>query len=326
MSDELFELAFSRASKIGTLRSWNVGKKCIVREVGKGWYCARGINADEVTAHETDKKFAKAKGKRATDALMHPYSTQSKIFFKYEDDNNEPTVLVVPYHRYAFRKSMKGLNKSSVSFDKNRNPVLGVLLLYALKTGQEVDRIAALAAMSMQDWETYIFPESLIDQMPEDQMYGLMYHRDEPIVAELLDEMQSRSDDLFLYNLLVGGMMASDAILPGGLHKWHTYEITVDKVLARNETLSDEQADSLFFRAVKHMAVKRGGLPSLRDVRELLAGEPDKTHVEFYQDGEYWEGAWEPAKKRLGFEWLPSIHDWKKHWPPINFNSNGGTA
>ena len=109
----------------------------------------------------------------------------------------EPTAVVVNPDDTPFRISLKGRRKGrSRSFDDAGTPIPEVQLLYALKTGGEMDRHRALSSFPTAFWVEQLYTS----------VHG--YDLPHPSFGDIFKEMLDIAEDLHSYHLFVGRMMA----------------------------------------------------------------------------------------------------------------------
>jgi hypothetical protein len=78
--------------------------------------------------------------------------------------------------------------------------------------------------------------------------------------------------------------------------------------------------DARFLQAVRETTLEHGGLPAQCHVRErwiALSNPGYDTSRMIPRD----PGEWKDNRRKLGFDWLPPLIDWKRYWLPLRRNS-----
>jgi len=205
---------------------------------------------------------------------------EARVYYRKSDS----TVRIILPNDAPFRASRKGLvNSRTLSFDQHGQPLPEVRLLYALKTGLRESRFWA------------------IESWPEDLFEGRTF-------GEKWKNMSTIAESPHLFLDWASSLIAPTACATGGLTNWTKWERIADDAaeftrrriaVANGEALPDNH--ELFLKAVKKATVEGNGLPNQRAVRKA------------------WEesggnGRWEGIRKTFGFEWIPTLQDWKKGW------------
>jgi len=209
--------------------------------------------------------------------------SQARLYCRMSDRKTVSEVRVVLPDDVPFRASMKGLvMERSISFNINKEPVSQVLMLYALKTGRRDDVLRALRAL----------PRSMSE-----------FGNDGKSV--IFDKI---ADSPELFVTVAGKLLVASAKMQGGLATWALWEKTADGAVEFTRNLEkirkgEAQPDYnwRFVQAVKEVAVDFRGLPPQSQVEKRwrkLGGR----------------GEWRQIRNTLGFQWLPSLQDWRKSW------------
>lgn len=209
-------------------------------------------------------------------------TNQARVYYRQKKDDQIPECHIVIPEDSPFRRSRKGFRqKWALSFDANGNPVREVLLLYALKTKDLLDRIKAVG--EFPDWE-----------------WGIAQ-------GEIFEEMDYACKSPERFAEFAGSYLARAAVERGGLSVWAGWEAVADAAveekldrMSKSRTHVDQSNHELFLKAVKAATIKSGGFPAQKDIRHL------------------WErnggiGEWREIRKTLGFDWLPSATDVQKY-------------
>lgn len=289
MLDEVPEPSRHHLLKPSFTSVHEVGDRCQISEYEDGWRCAHGTTSKTATQSSDDEDYI------PRSVGIDP--RQARIYWRARPEGGAPDVAIITPDDFLFRKSRKGrVGSRSKSFDDEGAPAPQVLLLYAIKSQRYEDRLRALDALEPDDWwwsQELLAPREVI---PERPTFG-----------DIFSTMRRLAGAPLRFEALVGQLMAESCRDKKGLADWRLWEEVADRAMMEAGELDDPTGEGdggharPFLQAVKDCTVTHGGVPAQSHVRERFKELTDNSNRE----------VWKAVRKRLGFDWLPPLADWK---------------
>ena len=293
MTDELPESARALPIKPSLRIAHRIGAKCVVTELGDDWICAHGTDGTGRPEENGGSPAVALMGAIGVDPA------QARVYYHPGKEDDDPKVLVVSPDSAPFRKSAKGRRPGhSISFDDTGSPVANVRLLYALKTGRYDDRLKALDLLPFEYWSDEVRrSESFCSES------GISF-------GQIFDLMNEAALHRSIFTRIVGQLIVADsARRHGALSDWAQWEDVAQNAVKETPRLAAEgiretdiDQDSLLLNAVRLATYEHQGLPAQFHVKSILVANRATAD-------------WNEQRTKLGFDWLPSLRDWKKMWP-----------
>ena len=305
MSDEVPRVARTLPVRPFLRFARRIGEKCVVTELEDGWICAHGTDGTGRPEEHDECPDIAPMGSIGVDPK------QARIYYHPGDDREEAKALVVSPDNTPFRRSSSGRVKGrSKSFHDDGSPVSGVLFYYALETGRYDDRMRALDTIFNPTWA------SVSEKLKIREQSG------ELTFGDIFGEIERAATDPVAFKEVLRSKLSetmADEDGPSKLESWKkvakSAAMETDLRLAKASGEAPADFDALFLQAVRKTALEHGGLPAQGHVKDrwiALANPGYDTSRIIPRD----PGEWKANRKKLGFDWLPSLIDWKRYWLP----------
>jgi len=271
-------------------KTYRVGEKCAVTVLSDGWICASSYDEIPTTS-------LRPIGHIIPTGLIGVDDDRSRIYFKKDVKSGKVVALVIAPFSLPFRPSKMGQKVGgSKIVDIHKDAVYQVILLYALKTNSKSDRLRALSTLPLEVWNKHL------DFNFQDDGYSIQG------LDVILREIEFLAHNDEKYRMFVNQFnreMVGDLT---ALKNWIAWQKIADKAVKLRRFQIEQYMgksmpnyDTMLFFAVREVAIEGGGLPAQKNVRER------------------WEkfggqGEWDEIRDKLGFDWLPTLPEWKSDW------------
>ncbi len=310
MSDEVPRVARTLPIKACIKFAYRIGEKCVVTTQGDGWICAHGTDGTGKPGKNDPRPEIGPMGSIGVDP------TQARIYYHPGGDTDEAKTLIVSPNNTPFLRSSSGRVKGrSKSFHDDGSPVSGVLFYYALETGRYDDRMRALNTLSLSTWPSV-----------SEKLKNCAKLR-ELTFGDIFAEIERAATDPVAFKEVLRLKFAEVMTDEDGTSKLELWKKAAKKAametgerIAKATGEAPADFDARFLQAVRETTLEHGGLPAQCHVRErwiALANPGYDTSRMIPRD----PGEWKDNRKKLGFDWLPPLIDWKRYWLPLRRNS-----
>ncbi|MDQ8191570.1 hypothetical protein [Roseibacillus persicicus] len=281
-----------------------VGKKCVLEDLGGGWFGAHGVEASEPMDSELDP------APLVSCLPIGPDPKQSRVFYHYGNSGLVDEVVVVGPTNVNFRPSSQGYRgKRTLSFHSLGEPVPEVLALYAQKVDRYDERLTAVTSLELSFFNEIVYP-SFRDFDPDDPSG--------PTFGETFSLYEELAQCPKLFSRFVEELRESSPTELASEDVWDRWEKVANKAAENffeksagegDDASSDDRV--LFIKAIKLALKELNIFPSQFHVREkwdeLLNAGPSTRPHEVPRSP-----SWRKKRDSLGFAWLPAKEDWKK--------------
>jgi hypothetical protein len=219
---------------------------------------------------------------------------QTRIYYRFNTiTQNHDCRIILPMD-FHFRSNRKGVKKEqrkeelpkrAKSFMEDGMPCPEVLLLYALRTQELIDRRIAVEAFPQKIW-------------------------DAQNLGELFTAMDNASINHQNFCSFAGHQLSLAATRPGGLADWAAWERVAEAAIARSmgasqvEDPENQDIQARFLRSLEEAVKANRGLPTQVHVRNQIDWKTT--------DAEQIANRWKELLNTMGMTWLPGEQEWNK--------------